>query len=130
MTFWTTTTLFWSQEWSLYTGFDCKHYTKIEEETMHPLPQYLRQFDIRREIWNRYLNCLSADCRLCIFGGLSVGGLSFGGLSFGGLSIDCYCVGGLSVGGLSDNHCYHISVDTIWPLYSDIYLHHIWVSNH
>ncbi len=66
MTLWTTTTLFWSQEWSLCTGFDCMHFTKIEEENMHPLPhpQYLRQFDIRREIWNRYLNCLSADCRV------------------------------------------------------------------
>ena len=39
-------------------------------------------------------DCLSADCRLYQFGGLSVGGWSFGGLS-----IDCYCVGGLS-----DNH--------------------------
>jgi hypothetical protein len=37
---------------------------------------------------------VSADCRLYVFGGLSVGGLSFGGLS-----IDCY-----SVGGLSDNY--------------------------
>ena len=42
------------------------------------------------------------DCRLYVFGGLSVGGLSFGGLS-----IDCYCVGGLSVGGLSDNRGQH-----------------------
>ncbi len=41
---------------------------------------------------------VSADCRLYVFGGLSVGGLSFGGLS-----IDYYSVGGLSVGGLSDN---------------------------
>jgi hypothetical protein len=36
---------------------------------------------------------MSVDCRLYVFGGLSVSELS----------IDCYSVGGLSVGKLSDN---------------------------